>query len=67
MGTLVGSGRVESYVLDVASMHASALAFLTEYDVTPIYWPRAARPRGLRYMHTVPSGHRRQDQTKSGA
>ena len=28
VGTLVGSGRVESYVLDVASMHASALAFL---------------------------------------
>ena len=26
-GMLVGSGRVESYVLDVASMHASALAF----------------------------------------
>ena len=28
MGTLVRSGRVESYVLDVASMHASALAFV---------------------------------------
>ena len=27
VGMLVGSGRVESYVLDVASMHASALAF----------------------------------------
>ena len=65
VGTVVRSGRVESYVLDVASMHASALAFLTEYDVSTIYWPRAARPRGLRYMHTVPSGHRRQDPTKS--
>ena len=28
VGTLVGSGRVDPYVLDVASMHASALAFL---------------------------------------
>ena len=38
MGTLVGSGRVDPYVLDVASMHASALAFLNEYDVSTFHW-----------------------------
>ena len=37
VGTLVGSGRVDPYVLDVASMHASALAFLYEYDVSTIH------------------------------
>ena len=38
VGTLVGSGRVDPYVLDVASMHASALAFLNEYDVSTFHW-----------------------------
>ena len=54
VGTLVGSGRVDPYVLDVASMHASALAFLNEYDVSTFHW-RLRRSASRPHVYAVPT------------
>jgi len=38
-----------------------------EHHVSTLYWPRAARPLGLRYIYMVLSGRRRQDPLIGGS